>query len=301
MVGRVGSRAARLTEVGIRANVLARLGRGRDNRARRGSPPLRSRLRLHRRPRRPRVLDGLLHDPLPFRPGGDLDAGPYFGGLGSNHELRRDRRGRGDDAGLACNRLDGRLRRRKDRLGRNRRLCGHPRNGCGCRSGGDRSRGQQTEWIDIPLWVARLAHPEVDVGLGVAFRGGRADDAALVHDAAALDADRTEMQQGRRIAGRGLDRDRLTARRDRAHKRDNPFHGRKHPRTGRRSDVDASVLARRIRRGVIEDERSQHRAFDRPRPGLRSGHGQRESAQQREGESPHKSLLVVRFENCERR
>jgi hypothetical protein len=296
MVRRFGSLAARLTNVGIRTNVLAqRAGARNPNRAHRGGRPFGARLRLHRCPRRPRVADRLLRDRRGGRPWDERDARPQLVGAGNDHEWRRDRRSRALDTALGCSRLSGRRRRRNDGLSRGRRLCGHFRSGRPRRRRRYRRRRQEPQWIDVALWIAGRADPEVDVRLGGTLRAGRADDGALAHDSPALHADRAEMQQGCRVTERRLDRDRLAAGRHGAGKRHDAFRGSEHRLAGRRSDVDAPVLARRVGRVVIEDERSQDRAVDRPRPGPSCGHGQRESAHQHEGESPHRSLLCCQI------
>ena len=149
---------------------------------------------------------------------------------------RRGRRLRsGDRSG------DGRLRGRRRRRG--------PR----CRSG-----RQEREWVEIPLRIGRLAHAQVDVGLvefGRAARADRADGGALRHLGPLRNGDRAEMRQrDGETAGR-VDRDDLATRWNRAGKADSAGCRRDHRRARPRADVDAAMLARRVRVRPVEGER----------------------------------------------
>jgi hypothetical protein len=57
--------------------------------------------------------------------------------------------------------------------------------------------------------------------------------------------------------------------RERARKGNEAPGGRAHVRPHRRTDVDAAMLATRVRI-VLRDERPQHRTVDRPRPRVRA-------------------------------
>jgi hypothetical protein len=68
-----------------------------------------------------------------------------------------------------------------------------------------RPRGQERQGIDIALVFGGYADPEVDERLGQvddAARTNGADDRHLCDGLAALDGDRPEVHEGRRITGR---------------------------------------------------------------------------------------------------
>jgi hypothetical protein len=95
-----------------------------------------------------------------------------------------------------------------------------------------------------------------------------ADDHTVGDDVTASNADRAEMRKRHRVPVRRLDRERPSARRDRAGERNRPGRRRRH-RAGRcASDIDAAVLPGRIRVGA-EIEALEHRPVDGPRPGSR--------------------------------
>jgi hypothetical protein len=162
-----------------------------------------------------------------------------------------------------------------------------------------RSRGgprrQQGERVDVTLWIARLAQAEVDVRLRMgrhARRPDSSDDRSLPHECPARDADGPEMQERCRVTERRLDREALPARRNRPCERDDTLGRCNDRRTGRRTEVDAAVLAAGVRMGPIERERSQHGTVDRPGPGLRDRYGQHEYTDDQESETPHDSSLL---------
>ena len=134
--------------------------------------------------------------------------------------------------------------------------------------------------------VGGLAQPEVDEGVGAGAR----NHVAFAHGRAARDGDRAEVQQRRRVAGRGLDGDRLAAVRHRARKRDSACGRRPDRRSARGRDFDAAVLAGGVRVVGIEREPARHRTVDRPRPRGRRGR-QRQNAEHYEQKSPHHYLL----------
>jgi hypothetical protein len=137
-----------------------------------------------------------------------------------------------------------------------------------------RPRGQERQGIDIALVFGGYADPEVDERLGQvddAARTNGADDRPLCDGLAALDGDRPEVHEGRRITGRQLDRDRLSAGRHGAGEGDDARRRRAYRASRRCADVETTVLTARIRVRTIEREGPQDRTVDRPRPRLRDG------------------------------
>lgn len=187
--------------------------------------------------------------------------------------------------------LDNRLRCRsrgrpgaRDRLRRSLdcrllRRCGH-----------DIPRRKQRQRIDVALRIARRTNAEVHVRLTVASSARHRDSVSLTHCLTASHLDRAEVKQGCRVAVRRPDRDRLAAARNGADKRDSAVGRRKHRSPGRSSEIDAAMLPRLVRRRVVEVERPEHRAVNRPGPRARSGR-ERERTQNHEQESPHEALL----------
>jgi hypothetical protein len=117
-----------------------------------------------------------------------------------------------------------------------------------------------------------------------------------------VDPDRAEVQQRDGVPVRRPDRDRLSARGDAARERDDPRRRRANVPAQVARDVDAAMLASRIRI-VSEDERAEHGAVDRPGPRLGDG-GPSEAGEDghEEGETAHGRLLVLDLDNnrCER-
>jgi hypothetical protein len=107
----------------------------------------------------------------------------------------------------------------------------------------------------------------------VGDQAARADDRhrlPLRDEHAFRDQERAEVQEGDRIAVRGLDRDREPVRRDAAGEGDGASGRREHLAAERPGDVDPAMLARRERVVRREGESLQHRSRRGPRP--RAGH-----------------------------
>jgi hypothetical protein len=203
-------------------------------------------------------------------------------GLGSRGRPRRCVRhlnvGRGDDG-----------------LGGSLRLCRrlHRRHW----SSDDWTDRQQAERIHVALRIARDPNAEVDVRLRATLRADGPHDRPLADERAALDTDRAEVEQRRRVAEGRLNRDRPASGRDRARKRHHALSGSEDPGASGRAQINSPMLAARIGLRAIEDEGSQDGAVNRPAPGSGNGDRQRKCAHGHEGESPHRYLLCCQF--CE--
>ncbi len=201
------------------------------------------------------------------------------------------------------------VRRRGWRLdGRRRRLdsCGSVRDGGRCllmrRLGcGQAPRRQQPQRVDVALLVARRTDAEVHIRLcvfGDAARTDAADDRAFADARAPRDRDRPEMQERSGVAERCLDGNCLAAGRHRARERHHPFDRRQHLCARLGAEVDAAMLARRVRMCSVERKRAQYRTVDRPGPRLCRRNWQRQRADDQNSETPHDfSSSVVRFVN----
>jgi hypothetical protein len=163
------------------------------------------------------------------------------------------------------------------------------------------ARGQEPEWIDVTLLVARNAHPHVHVGLvelRLARRADGADRVALRDCLALLRAERPQVDECDGVAAAGLDRERQPVGRERARVRDLARHGCAHRFARGARNVDASADAAGVWVRAVEAERGQHGAVDRPRPRMRArdAHGQCQEYEQQE--SPHRiTAFVVQFDN----
>jgi hypothetical protein len=98
------------------------------------------------------------------------------------------------------------------------------------------------------------------------------DDRAFVDVRIPRDADRAEVREADREAGRRQDRERLPVRRHRPGEADDARRGRKHRRARPGTDRDAAVLAGGVRMRLIERERLQDRPLDGPCPRACRGH-----------------------------
>jgi hypothetical protein len=145
--------------------------------------------------------------------------------------------------------------------------------------------------------LARNADPEVDVRVGVlrlAARAKCADCGALGDGLALPDGDGPEVNERRGVAVGRLDRHRSPAAGHRSGERHRSGRRRDDGRPGSRTDVDAAVLTGRV--GVRpEDEGSQHRAVDRPGPGVRGRRADLERQQDRKqtDETLHRSASLL--------
>ena len=176
--------------------------------------------------------------------------------------------------GAGCGRRLARRRRSRGRHRRRRRFldCGL----CIRRSGGGRPRRQERQRVDVALVVRGQTHTEVDERLGQvddAARPHRSDGSTFAHGGAALDDDRAEVDERRGVAERRLNGNGLAAGRHGPRERDDARRRREDVSPGGRAEVDATMLARRIRVGVIERERTQDWTVDRPGPRLRRRDG----------------------------
>ncbi len=219
---------------------------------------------------------------------------------GGGHRLRsrRDRRLR------ACR--SSRRRVRKRRLGRrgHGRRSGNDRRGRGSRSRSRRrrrlARREQRQRIDIALLVVRQPDAEMHVRLGylgLAARADGADHGSLGHGGSTRDANRSQVDEGDRVAEGRRDRHRATAARDGSCEGHDALGRRPHRGPGRGAHVHAAVLTRRVGSALRERERPQHGAVDGPCPRCRGRDRNRDRTHQQNDETPHRSSFVVRFAN----
>jgi hypothetical protein len=134
--------------------------------------------------------------------------------------------------------------------------------------------GEQQLRVDVAVRVGGQAHAEVDVGLG-AFGlpawPDRADDFALCDSSPRSDRDRSQVNQGDRVAVLRADRQAAPLTGNLARERDDPGHRSAHVCARRRADVDSAVLPASVR-VVTGDEGPEHGAVDRPAPSGRTRH-----------------------------
>jgi hypothetical protein len=227
--------------------------------------------------------------------GGSLVRGRRGSPVGSGLRSRRlgERRSGGRPGGgpIGGRRALGRRRRRlRRRTGRRRR----------------RPRREEEQRVDVALLVGGDADPEIDVWLGKlrdAARTDGPDRRPLCEICAAHDTDRAEVDERDRVSGRCLNRHCLATGWNGS--REGHCAGGRcdDRRADRRADVDAAMLAGRVR-VAPERERPQDRAVDRPRPS-RDGRRSRERDERDDGHgktegNAHDHHLVVRVENEER-
>jgi hypothetical protein len=202
--------------------------------------------------------------------------------------------GRGSCRRPACHRRPRRMRRRTParvlgndpgRIGAHRRRSGLRRRRLRLRLR-DRwafrhlARGKQRQRVEVPVGVGREPDPEVDVGLDafdVSARPDRPDDVALGDQGSVRDRDRPQVDERDGVAVGGPHGEAEPLMRQLPHKRHDPVRRGAHVRPRRGADVDAAVLASRVRIASV-DERPQHRSVDGPSPrrGARSQHEERE-------------------------
>jgi hypothetical protein len=130
---------------------------------------------------------------------------------------------------------------------------------------------QEPERIDVPLGLARPPDSKVHVrhrDFGDAARPDAADDLALGDRLPAVDGRRSEMQQRQGPAVRCSNRDGHAVRRQRPGVRDHTGGWSGNAFAPTRSNVDAAMLATRIRI-LSEHERPHDGPADRPAPGRR--------------------------------
>jgi len=165
---------------------------------------------------------------------------------------------------LLCRRLDRRRRRRRRRLRR-------------------ALRRQQRHGVDVAVRIRGASKAQVDVRLrplGIAARADRADDFTLRDLSPDRHAGRAEVHERDRPAVRSSNRQAQTLVRRSPGERDDPARGRTDVRACRGADVDAAMLAARVR-VVSRDERPQHGTVDGPCP-RRRPRRQHERGEQRD-------------------
>ncbi len=205
-----------------------------------------------------------------------------------------------------------RLHRRSRRLRRSRnRRCAGPRRSCldrrrivGHVLRADRRRlrlRQEEERVHIAVRVRGDAHSEIDVRLCELWdpaRANRPDDLSLTDGNAPPHRVRPEVQQRDRVAVRGLDRDGLTAPRNRSGERNSSRLWRADRCPGRGPDVDPPMLPRRVRIRAKREGR-QDRPGNRPAPAeCRRREDQRSGCDQ-EDEDAQEPTSVVTDENAQ--
>ena len=211
---------------------------------------------------------------------------------------RRER----DRDGRRRRRLDRRRRRLRVRLRRRRR---RRRGGGGRRSRGDgvggsgrgrrrrRSRRQQPHRVDVPVRVGGDPDAEMDVRGrrgSVLTRPDRTDRRALDDGLAPRDGRRPQFHERHGVAVARLDRDAAPHPRERPRERDRARGRRADRRPETAPDVDAAVLAARVR--IRERERPEDGALARPRPRLgRRRERERGSDGEREAEHGRPPML----------
>jgi hypothetical protein len=221
-------------------------------------------------------------------------------GRGGRIGRRRRRRRRCGRSDRARSRLNGRRGlgdrgrrswlRGADALGSRNRDCVDAR-----RRRRRNTRRQQGQRIDVPLRIARHARAEVDVGLRQvdhAARPDRPDDRAFSHERPAHHCDRPEVDERGGVAERRLDRQRLTPGRHRSRERNDSLRRGEHRAAARSAEIDAAMLAARIRVRVVERKRPQHRTVDGPGPGAGAGDRERTRTNDQDRKSPHSSSLL---------
>jgi hypothetical protein len=188
-------------------------------------------------------------------------------------------------------RLDpGRGRRSRSRRGRARRLDGrrirrrrfgrgggdHARRALGRRRDGRDADRKERERIEVALRVGGRADSHRDVRLREGRIVGRADGCdrrALPRECASYDGDRAQVQERHGLPGRRLDRHRLAEGGHGACERHDALRRGAHGRADRCRDVDAAVLAGRVRVFRVEVEAAQHLTVHRPGPRPRGPNG----------------------------
>lgn len=202
---------------------------------------------------------------------------------------------------------DDHVRRRLDRRSRSRSHSGRERRCLDGLDGRSRHRGtrslahrfrlrgergarrQELHRVEVTLFVRRRANAEIDERFGRLDRSARSDrpdDVALRHFRAARHSNRAEMYECQRQPELGSDRHGPPAARDGSRERGDSTEGCAHVCPRGRTEVDASVLARRVWMGAVEGERTYHRPVNRPSPRLRRRNGEGERAEDQDANSP---------------
>jgi hypothetical protein len=199
---------------------------------------------------------------------------------------RRSSRGnsiRRDWGGDGCGRrglLSGWGRSLRRRLARRRRRQGR--------------RRQEPQRVEVALRLGGNPDPEVHVRLRQLDLAGRADRphaVTLGYRRALGDRDRAEVGQRDGVPVGRRDREALARSRDDAREGHRPGRGRDDARARGRADVDAAMLARRVRMCRIERERLQDRPVGRPGPGTCRRCQKERGGNSREQNSAHGSPL----------
>lgn len=184
---------------------------------------------------------------------------------------------------------DDRRRRRGWNAGRRLR-----RRACRRRLGRRLTNGEQRKRVDVPIRLGGQANAEMDVRLGafrIAARADRPHDLALSDGCPDRHCDRPQMDERDRVPILGADRQAAPLAGQLSREGDDSGRRRAHVGSRLRPDVDASMLAARVR-VFSGDERPEHRPIDGPAPRGRA-RGVREDDDQRRGHHDY----VARFAN----
>jgi hypothetical protein len=115
------------------------------------------------------------------------------------------------------------------------------------------ARGKEAQRIDVPVRFGGEPDPEIDVGLGplgIAARPDRPHDVPFRYLSPGRDSDRPEMDERDRVPVRSPNREAEPLVRELTHERDDARGSRPNVRPARRADVDAAMLAPRVRIAV---------------------------------------------------
>ena len=207
----------------------------------------------------------------------------------------------------------GRIARRSRWIRRYRRgrFGWRDRNGClrlSCERFGEGrqagSRGEKPKRIEVTLVLRGDADPQVDVRLcyfGGPARSDGSDDGTLVDGHTAEHADRAEVNESHRESVRCLNRHGLATGRHRSCEGNRPACRGEHRSAGGSCDIDAAMLAARVRVRRIEREPLENRAVGGPAPGF-GGRDKCEGGNDRQRSQHYTfhsllNLLVVSCEN----
>jgi hypothetical protein len=245
----------------------------------------------------------------------DRDARTGHRRVGSRGGPRDDQRGLGRRCGIACCRRG---------IGRPRGHGGGRSVGCGGGRGRRRSRdsghcggshgrrrrigsrrrravprGEIEQRIEVAVRVVGGAHPEMHVrprDLGIARGADAADDRSLRDGVVLRDRDRAEMRERHGEAVRRDDRDGPAGARDRAGERHRPRCRGAHRLRCTTRDVDAAVLAGRVRMRVVEAEALDDGTVRRPGPGPRDGGREKRGHDRGEKQATHRHHPLLSVE-----
>jgi hypothetical protein len=202
---------------------------------------------------------------------------------------------------LRRRRLRRRLRQGR-RSGHGLRRHGRRRNGlrrfrlrrAGLRAHGLRRRGprrQERQRVAVALWLGGDTNSQVHErrsDLGVARRPDRRHGVAFCHGGALRHRDGAEVRERDGESRGRLDGEAAAGGRHRPGERHDAGRGGANRRTGAAADVDAAMLARRVRVNGVEEERLEDCPVGGPRPGRRRGREDEHGEERRECERTHR-------------